>query len=95
MCVCIEECQGSVLTGWAYMSTVCNGLRAQQMSVYGLRCPSPPDVPSIGFPAFLKAVIKMTGMDLGPPRLPMLPISPDAYKRLESELKDIGFFDWS
>ena len=52
-------------------------------------------VPSIGFPAFLKAVIKMTGMDLGPPRLPMLPISPDAYKRLESELKDIGFFDWS
>ena len=56
---------------------------------------SPPDVPSIGLPAFLKAVMKMTGMDLGPPRLPMLPISPDAYKRLESELKDIGFFDWS
>ena len=54
-----------------------------------------PDVPTIGFPGFLKAVMKMTGMDLGPPRLPMLPISPDAYKRLQSELKDIGFFDWS
>lgn len=74
------------------------GLQAQQMSMWAVcvaLSPAPPDEPSIGFPAFLKAVMKMTGMDLGPPRLPMLPISPDAYKRLESELKDIGFFDWS
>ena len=71
---------------------------ANEQALFTCDCggPSPRvDVPAIGFPGFLKAVMKMTGVDLGPPRLPMLPISSDAYKRLESELRDIGFFDWS
>ena len=35
------------------------------------------------------------GIDVGPPRLPVLPISDEDTKLLEAHLKDIGFFTWS
>jgi dihydrodipicolinate synthase/N-acetylneuraminate lyase len=53
------------------------------------------DQPKVGFPGFVKAVMKLKGMDVGPPRLPMLPLSPDDYKALELSLNEIGFFQWS
>ena len=37
----------------------------------------------------------LQGMDMGPPRLPVLPLSPENLKSLEQDLKDIGFFNWA
>ena len=53
------------------------------------------DQPKIGFPGYVKVVMKLKGMDVGPPRLPLLPLSPEDSKSLEMSLKDIGFFQWS
>ncbi len=42
----------------------------------------------------LKAIMKMIGVDCGPPRLPLRELLPDEYSALESELGAIGFFDY-
>ena len=44
-----------------------------------------------------KAMLKMRSkvVDCGPPRLPMLALSEETYKSLESDLRDIGFFEWA
>lgn len=42
-----------------------------------------------------KVFMQLRGLDLGPPRLPVLPLSPDQAKALETSLRDIGFFDWT
>lgn len=42
-----------------------------------------------------KAIMKFCGMDCGPPRLPYLPLTPEKSKCLNSDLTDIGFFEWS
>eukprot|EP00731_Ephydatia_muelleri_P038984 Em1027g1a len=34
-------------------------------------------------------------LDVGPPRLPALPLSVENVKSLEKDLRDIGFFDWA
>ncbi len=39
--------------------------------------------------------MRLQGVDCGPPRLPLLPMIPEAAKNLESDLKDIGFFEWA
>ena len=41
-----------------------------------------------------KEFLRLRGVDCGPPRLPGLPMTVDAVKSLESDLRDIGFFDW-
>ena len=35
------------------------------------------------------------GLDMGPPRLPYLPISISSIDMMEKDLKEIGFFRWS
>ena len=44
-----------------------------------------------------KAILKLRSkvVDCGPPRLPVLPLSEESYKNLESDLRDIGFFEWA
>lgn len=42
-----------------------------------------------------KAIMKAHGMDVGPPRLPLLPLTPESYKSLQQDLTDIGFFEWA
>ena len=44
-----------------------------------------------------KAMLKMRSkvVDCGPPRLPLLALSEETYKSLESDLRDIGFFEWA
>ena len=42
-----------------------------------------------------KAFMRMSGIDLGPPRLPLFPLSAEKYKALQSDLVAIGFFDWA
>ena len=42
-----------------------------------------------------KEFMRMQGIDLGPPRLPALPLSPEGVKNLKSDLNDIGFFEWA
>lgn len=42
-----------------------------------------------------KAIMKMIGQDCGPSRLPIRPLTPQAYDSLRNELEAIGFFDWS
>lgn len=42
-----------------------------------------------------KAIMKLAGLDVGPPRLPALPLSIESMKNLEKDLRDIGFFDWA
>lgn len=39
-----------------------------------------------------RAMMKMIGLDLGPPRLPLEPMNVDDYTALESELRELGFF---
>lgn len=39
--------------------------------------------------------MKLQGLDVGPPRLPALPLSVENVKSLEKDLRDIGFFDWA
>ena len=40
-----------------------------------------------------RAMVHMLGCDLGPPRLPLVPLDKDKYSALEKELKDFRFFD--
>uniref|UniRef100_A0A1X7UK19 N-acetylneuraminate lyase n=1 Tax=Amphimedon queenslandica TaxID=400682 RepID=A0A1X7UK19_AMPQE len=42
-----------------------------------------------------KAILKARGFDVGPPRLPLLPLSVEDYGSLVTDLKSIGFFDWA
>ena len=42
-----------------------------------------------------KAFMSLCGIDCGPPRLPILPLTDESIKSLESDLRDIGFFEWS
>ncbi len=44
--------------------------------------------------AALKATMKIAGADCGPPRLPLRGLDAAAEQRLESELREAGFFDW-
>jgi len=40
-----------------------------------------------------RAMMKMLGCDLGPPRLPLVPMEPSKYQSLEAELRQCGFLD--
>jgi N-acetylneuraminate lyase len=42
-----------------------------------------------------KAMMKMTGIDCGPVRLPLQPFTEKEYQALEAGLRQIGFFQWS
>lgn len=42
-----------------------------------------------------RVFMRLQGLELGPPRLPALPLSPEDAKNLESDLRDIGFFEWA
>ena len=44
-----------------------------------------PDIP------VSKAIVKMMGVDLGPVRLPLEELTPQAYNQLQQDLKSIGF----
>jgi N-acetylneuraminate lyase len=41
-----------------------------------------------------KALMRMLGVDVGPPRLPNASLSPRRMGQLEQELREMGFFDW-
>jgi N-acetylneuraminate lyase len=41
-----------------------------------------------------RALLEMIGLDCGPCRLPLAPISPGAAKKLRRDLETIGFFQW-
>lgn len=43
--------------------------------------------------AVSRAMMSMLGFDLGPPRLPLVPMETDKYKALEQEMKEYGFFE--
>jgi N-acetylneuraminate lyase len=47
-----------------------------------------------GFMAAARAVMGMLGVPVGPPRLPHAPLTEERTRRLESDLADLGFFDW-
>lgn len=40
-----------------------------------------------------RAIMKMLGMDLGPARLPLSPLSESAYQQLKNDLDELRFFD--
>ncbi|MDB5003650.1 MAG: N-acetylneuraminate lyase [Mucilaginibacter sp.] len=40
-----------------------------------------------------RAIVKMLGIDLGNPRLPLVGLSDTAYNELKADLEEIGFFD--
>lgn len=40
-----------------------------------------------------RAIMKMLGYDLGPPRLPLTCLSEDGYSRLQADLHELGFFE--
>ena len=42
-----------------------------------------------------KAIMRMCGVDCGPVRLPHADLSPEAYMKLEAELRQQGFFDFT
>ena len=42
-----------------------------------------------------KAIMKLCGLDCGPPRLPFLSLTSNQAKCLESDLDNIGFFQWA
>jgi len=43
-----------------------------------------------------KAIVYLkTGVDMGPPRLPMTEITPANLQLMQTSLKQIGFFEWS
>lgn len=42
----------------------------------------------------LKAMMKIIGVDCGPPRLPQVGLCPEEVAALRSELEAIGFFEW-
>lgn len=41
-----------------------------------------------------KAMMKLVGVDCGPPRLPLKPVTPEEERALQEGLTNIGFFDW-
>ncbi len=47
-----------------------------------------------GYLPAAKAVMKMLGVDVGPPRLPYPTLSETQCAQLRDELKTLGFFDW-
>jgi len=47
-----------------------------------------------GFVSAAKATMAEIGVDVGPPRLPWLPLGEDERARLRAALVEIGFFDW-
>ena len=42
-----------------------------------------------------KHLLTMLGVAMGPPRLPLLPLTEEKVKSLEAELRDIGYFSWN
>lgn len=46
-----------------------------------------------GLPAS-KSIMKLAGLDCGPPRLPFEALSPDEFESFKSELGEIGFLEW-
>ena len=42
-----------------------------------------------------KSIMKLRGLDVGPPRLPLLPLSIDNYLSLKKDLQSIGFSEWA
>ncbi len=49
---------------------------------------------SYGYMGAAKAVMKMLGVDVGPPRLPNASLSAEQQMRLHAALDDAGFFEW-
>lgn len=47
-----------------------------------------------GYMGAAKAVMRMVGVDVGPPRLPNTPLSADQQAGLRADLEKLGFFDW-
>lgn len=41
-----------------------------------------------------KAIMKLTGLDCGPTRMPLPPFTPHQYESLQADLEAIGFFDF-
>jgi len=41
-----------------------------------------------------RSMMAMYGLDLGPPRLPLVPMETSKYKQLEAELTELGLFEW-
>jgi N-acetylneuraminate lyase len=41
-----------------------------------------------------KVFMKLSGVDVGPPRLPLQPLSSDEERSLGQRLEEIGFFEW-
>jgi len=39
--------------------------------------------------------MRLLGIDMGQPRLPLSPITDDVLERLRNDLDNIGFFDWA
>ena len=42
-----------------------------------------------------RSFMKLRGLDIGPPRLPLVPLSKDNYLSLKKDLTAIGFSDWA
>ena len=42
----------------------------------------------------LKAVMNLIGLDCGPTRLPLVPLSPTELKQMNQDLRTIGFYEW-
>ncbi len=49
---------------------------------------------SFGVFESLKAMMQIIGVDCGPPRLPVMPLSPERVDALRAALESIGFFQW-
>lgn len=47
-----------------------------------------------GYLPAAKVVMEILGVPVGPPRLPLSPLIPDAAMKLRSALEQLGFFDW-
>ena len=45
--------------------------------------------------SFAKAVMKLLGLDMGQPRLPVTPITDEVLELLRNDLEEIGFFEWA
>ena len=41
-----------------------------------------------------KAIMQLRGLPVGPPRLPVLPLSEEEIANLKNDLTEIGFFEW-
>ncbi len=49
---------------------------------------------SFGYMGAAKATMRMLGVDVGPPRLPNLELTPQQMTQLRVALETMGFFDW-